>query len=182
MPVRPTALGTVMVRKNVARPVCCGLGRDQVGAHVLDDVDAVVGEQDRVHRERLVRVLAGDHLDRPGVGADHDHLLRCQPLRRRLADARLAAVVGRVLRRELLEQVAPAGVDEHRVAFAQRHIVHLQARLQVGLGDDRARVEAGPLQAALVFSLLAAWNTLTTSMITPRVAKLFRFSIPSRFR
>ena len=45
LPVRPTAFGTVMLRKNVARPVCRGLCRYQVGAHVLDDVDAVVGEQ-----------------------------------------------------------------------------------------------------------------------------------------
>ncbi len=51
VPVSPTALGTVIDRKNVARPVCCGHCRDQVGAHILDDVDAVIGEQDLVHRE-----------------------------------------------------------------------------------------------------------------------------------
>ena len=55
VPVRPTAFGTVIDRKNVARFDLRRGGRDQVGAHVLDDVDAVVGEQHLVHREGLGR-------------------------------------------------------------------------------------------------------------------------------
>jgi hypothetical protein len=38
------------------------------------------------------------------------------------------------------------------------------------------------LHAALAFSLLAAWNTFTASMMTPRVANVLMFSRPSRFR
>ena len=71
-----------------------------------------------MHWEGNALLLARDHLDRPGVGADKDHLLRCEPLRRRLADAGFALVVGRILRRPLLEQVDPAGVQEHRVGLA----------------------------------------------------------------
>src|SRR6185437_15362017 len=56
--------------------------------------------------------------------------------------AGLAAVECRVLRRELLEEVAPACVDHDDVTFPKRDVVHLEAGLQVGGGDDRARVEA----------------------------------------
>ena len=69
------------------------------------------------------------------------------------AEARFAAVVGRVLRRELLEQVAPAGVDEHRIAFTQRHVVQLQPGLQIGFGDHRARVEARALAGGIGLQL-----------------------------
>jgi hypothetical protein len=62
-------------------------------------------------------------------------------------------VVGRVLRRPLFEQVTPAGVDEHRVGFAQGHVVHLQPGLQIGFGDQRAGVEARGLAGGVGFQL-----------------------------
>ncbi len=40
----------------------------------------------------------------------------------------------------------------------------------------------GFLHAGFVFSLPAAWNTLTASTMTPRVAKVLIFSMPSRLR
>ena len=62
-------------------------------------------------RERFVRVFAGDHLDRPGVDADKHDLLVRPASRGGLADARLSAVVVRVLGRILQEQIVPAGVE-----------------------------------------------------------------------
>ena len=82
VPVMPTAFGTVMDRKKVARWIARGCG-DQVGAHVLDDVDAVVSSSVLWTGKAIFRVLAGNDLDRPGVGADENHLLRREPLRRR---------------------------------------------------------------------------------------------------
>src|SRR6267378_2604831 len=96
-----------------------------------------------MHWESDVFVFARDYLDGPAVAADSDDLLRGEPLCRRVGDARLAAIVGCVLSRILLEQVTPTGVDEHRIPFAQRHVVHLEPGLQVSLGDHRARVETG---------------------------------------
>src|SRR4029077_5316243 len=123
-------------------PARGGLGRDQVGAHVLDDVDPAVGQQHLVDDERFLRVLTRDDLDRPGVAADRDDVLRDEPLGRVLAGAGLARVVERVLRRELLEEVAPAGVDDDDVTLAQRRVVHLEPGLQVGRGDQGTLVEA----------------------------------------
>src|SRR5919201_2022503 len=59
-----------------------GLGGHQVRPDVLDDVDAVVGDEDVVDDERLLGILAGNDLDRPRVGADGDDLLVDEPLRR----------------------------------------------------------------------------------------------------
>src|SRR5262245_58673890 len=46
------------------------LGGDQVGAHVLDDVNAVVRKQSGMNRESYGGVLAWYHLDRPGISPD----------------------------------------------------------------------------------------------------------------
>ena len=59
VPVRPTAFGTVIDRKNVARFEFAGCIRDQLRAHILDDVDAVIGDQRLVHRESDLLVFAG---------------------------------------------------------------------------------------------------------------------------
>src|SRR6266571_1884639 len=103
-----------------------GLRRHQVGSNVFDDVDPVVRDQDVVDDERLLRIFAGNHFHAPRI----------------LADAGLATVVGGVLSGELLEEVAPPRVDDEDVAFAESRVVHLEARLDVGRGDQRTLVEA----------------------------------------
>src|SRR3989475_9057725 len=59
-----------------------------------------------------------------------------------------------VLLRVLLEEVAPAGVDDHDVAFTERDVVQLEPGLEVGPGDHRALVQAGlrARRVALEFS------------------------------
>ena len=68
----------------------CRLRGDEIRAHIFDDVDAVVREQDGVNGESLFRVFRRDHLDRPVIGADEDDLLVREPVRGRLAKAGLA--------------------------------------------------------------------------------------------
>src|SRR2546428_4695576 len=58
--------------RGALRPV--GLGRHEVRAHVLEDVDPVVGDEDVVDDERFLRILARDHFDDPRVRADRDDL------------------------------------------------------------------------------------------------------------
>ena len=123
-------------------------------------MDPVVGDQRLVDRECDVLILARQHLDPPGVAADDNHLLRCEPHRRRIGDPGFAAVVGRILGRILLEQVTPAGVDEHRVTLAQGHVVQLQPGLQVCLGNQRAGVEAGVLAGGVGFQLVGGLEHL----------------------
>src|SRR3954454_14308669 len=106
-------------------------------------MDAVISYQRLVHRESDLLVFTGYHLNRSGVATDHAWLLRGEPFRCRVGDARLAAIIGRVLRRKLLEQIAPSGIDKYCVALAQRHVVHLQSRLQILLRNHRARVQTG---------------------------------------
>src|SRR6266571_1991069 len=119
-----------------------GLRRHQVGSNVFDDVDPVVRDQDVVDDERLLRIFAGNHFHAPRVVADGDDLLAHEPVGGILADAGLATVVGGVLSGELLEEVAPPRVDDEDVAFAESRVVHLEARLDVGRGDQRTLVEA----------------------------------------
>ena len=92
--------------------------------------------------EGFLRILAGDDLHRPLIGADRDNLLGDEPLRRVLADAGLARVEGGVLGGELIEEVAPASVDDDDVALAQRHVVHLEPCLDVGGRDHGPLVQA----------------------------------------
>src|SRR5439155_7710902 len=89
----------------------------------------------------------------PGVRPDRDDLLRDEPLRGVLADPGRSGVEDGVLRRVLLEEVAPAGVDDHDVALTQRHVVHLEAGLDVRARDDRALVEAVPLAGGVALEL-----------------------------
>ena len=103
--------------------------------------------------EGFLGILAGNDLDDPGVRAHRHNLLRHEPVGGVLADAGRAAIVGGVLGRELLEEVAPAGVDDDDVALAQRHVVHLEAGLQVGAGDHGALVEAGLLARRVALEL-----------------------------
>src|SRR5207247_7312460 len=93
-----------------------GLFGDEVRPHVLEDVDAVVGDEEVMDDEGFLRILARDDLHRPLIGADRDNLLGAEPLRRVLADAGLARVEGGVLGGELIEEVAPASVDDDDVA------------------------------------------------------------------
>src|SRR5437773_2671902 len=51
------------------------------------------------------------------------------------------------------ELSAAAGMDEHRVALAQRYVVHLQSGLQIRLGDQRAGVQARVLAGGVGFQL-----------------------------
>ena len=92
--------------------------------------------------ERLLRVLAGNHLDRPRISADGDDFLADQPFRRVLADPGLAGVVGGVLGGVLLEEIAPPRVDDHDVALAERGVVHPEPRLNIGSRDQGAFVQA----------------------------------------
>src|SRR5256886_2540925 len=46
------------------------LGGHEIGAHGLEDVDVGNRDQSVVDDERLLRILTGDHLDGPRVGAD----------------------------------------------------------------------------------------------------------------
>src|SRR2546427_2321752 len=81
------------------------LVRHQVGADVLDDVNAVVGNEDVVDDERFLGILAGDDLHGPLVRADGDDLLGREPVCGILADAGFARIEERVLLRVLLEEV-----------------------------------------------------------------------------
>src|SRR6185312_7060035 len=124
-----------------------------LGLHVLDDVDAVIGNERLVYRESDAFFLARNHFHRPGVGADDYHFLRGEPFRRGGADAGLGAVISGVLRGELLEQIAPAGIDEDGIGLSQRHIVHLESSLQIILADDRAAIEARSLAGGIGLEL-----------------------------
>ena len=116
-------------------------------------MDAGIRDQDVVDDERLLRILTGDHLDGPRVGADGHDLLSHEPVRGVLANPRLATVVRCVLGRELLEEVAPTRVQDQDVALAQRDVVHLEAGLDVRPGDHRPLVEALPLARAVALEL-----------------------------
>ena len=166
------AFGTVMLKKNVARPVAAAsaairsvrtfsmMWMPLSVSSILWTMNASLGFSPGITSTAQVSVPTATTF------------WRDQPGRRVLADARLAAVVERVLRRELLEEVAPAGVDDDDVALAQGHVVHLEAGLDVGRGDQRCPCRGrASCTAALVLNLPAAWNTLTMSTITPRVAK-----------
>ena len=112
-------------------------------------MNAVVGQQHLVHRKGDRFVFARDHLDGPGVGADQNDLLVDQPLGGGIADPGLAAVVERVLRRILGEEVAPAGVEKDRVALAQGHVVGLEPRLHILRCDHGSFVEARVLASRI---------------------------------
>jgi hypothetical protein len=70
VPVVPTAFGTVIDRKKCRPVVICRFVGDQVGANVLDDVDAVVRDPSGMYGESVVLVLTRDHLDRAGIVLD----------------------------------------------------------------------------------------------------------------
>ncbi len=153
LPVKPTAFGTVMLRKKVARPSFCAAAAIRSVRDILNDMDAVVGDQEDVDRDRQSRVLGRPHFDREGIGADQHHLLIRQPLRGLHADARLGGVVDRVHGGILQEQILIPGVEEDSVTFAQRNVIHLQAGLKIGRGDQCAAIEAVALAVRVLLQL-----------------------------
>ena len=97
--------------------------------------DAVLGDQFAVHREGEILVGIGHDLGSPGIGAGQRDALVDEPLGRFQADSGLPAVELVVV---LHPELAPARVEEHRIALLDvglLHVLLLQSRLQVGDGD-----------------------------------------------
>ena len=114
------------------------------GHHVLEDVDAVHRQQDLVDVEGLLRVFGWQHLQRPGVGADHGHAQRREPGCAVNAQAGFDRAVALVV---LADEPGPAGVEDHHVALADRcDVLALQGRLDLLAIEGRSfghRVLAG---------------------------------------
>ena len=86
-----------------------------------------------MHREGEVRVGVRHDLDRPGVGADDGHAFLDQIGRGLQPDAGAAGVEGGVVGDPV---AAPAGVDQHDVAFGRRaDALFLKRRFDVGDRD-----------------------------------------------
>src|SRR5262245_1934464 len=87
------------------------------GLHVLEDVDAVHRQQDLVHLEHAGVLLERQHLQAPGIGADHRHLALGEVARAADAEAGLDRAVALVV---LADQLGPAGMEQHHVAALNR--------------------------------------------------------------
>ncbi len=156
VPVMPTALGTVIEKKNVPRLLLATSRGHQIGPHVLDDVNAVVGEQHLMDRKRFVLALAGDHLDGPSCRRRQPRssgrsAISRQPCRAPASPLLYSVFLAGCCRK----RSPPAGMKDHDIAFAQRRVRQLQAGLQIFRGDDRSLSMHGVRQLALVFSLFA---------------------------
>src|ERR1700733_10648693 len=90
---------------------------DQIGPCILNNVDATVREQLKVHRKRFSGAFGWYDLHRPGVLCDQHDLLRGEPLGGGLIDPRFGRIVDSVHGRILKEQILPTSMNEHRVAF-----------------------------------------------------------------
>src|SRR4029450_5067455 len=154
LPVSPTAFGTVMLKKNVARLL-------EAASAAIRSVRTFSMMWMPLSVSSMLCTMKGSFgvsprvsAHGPGVAPARDDLLGDEPRGGVLADAGLARVVQRVLRRELLEEIAPAGVDDDDVTLAQRDVVHLESGLEVGGGDDRALLEARLLAGRVALELV----------------------------
>ena len=85
--------------------------REPLEREHLDDLDAVLDEQDPVDGQARVAVAGRDVLERGGVGADHDAALGGQPLAGALVRARGRRRRGRG-RPRVVPQLRPAGAHQ----------------------------------------------------------------------
>ena len=102
--------------------------RELVELQVLQQMDAVHHQRDLVHRQRQLLVRIGRDFHRPVVGAEQHRVLGDEPLRRLHADAGAGLHIARIV---LAVELAPAGVDEHRIARLQRQVLLLQRAFEV---------------------------------------------------
>ena len=96
VPVKPTTLGTVMEKKNVARPSPRCFFGDQVGPRVLDDVNTIVGEKKLSAPETpAIRDLRWGLLGPPSLSTPTDERSCCAESQSRgvHADSRLARML-----------------------------------------------------------------------------------------